>query len=118
MIIGTVGIDEIVGLPRFTLGNIYLLNGFSLVAALIGLFGIAQVLEDLESVRTGALKAVMPKLGKLFPSMRYLLSRSRIILESIGLGTIIGILPGAGASVGVVLAYERAGALARQGAVW
>lgn len=108
MIIGTVGIDEIAGLPRFTLGNIYLLNGFSLVAALIGLFGIAQVLEDLESVRTGALKAVMPKLGKLFPPMRYLLSRARIILESIGLGTIVGILPGAGASVGVVLAYERA----------
>lgn len=108
MMLGTVGIDQIVGLPRFTLGNIYLLNGFSLVAALIGLFGIAQVLQDLESVRTGALKAVMPKLGKLFPPMRYLLSRWRMILESVGLGTVIGILPGAGASVGVVLAYERA----------
>jgi len=108
MMLGTVGIDSIAGLPRFTLGNIYLLNGFSLVAALIGLFGIAQVLEDLETTRKGGLQAVIPKIGKVFPSMKYLISRARIILESIGIGTVIGALPGVGASVGVVLAYERA----------
>src|SRR5690606_32455574 len=67
MMLGTVGIDSIAGLPRFTLGNIYLLNGFSLVAALIGLFGIAQVLEDLETTRKGGLQAVIPKIGKVFP---------------------------------------------------
>lgn len=51
---------------------------------------------------------VTQQLGRLFPSLRNLVRMWRIILESSWIGTFIGLLPGAGASVAVVLAYERA----------
>lgn len=106
--LATVGVDSVSGVPRFWFGNVYLLKGLSVIPALIGLFGIAQVLEDLHRTRQAPAQVVMPKLGRLLPGAGWFVRRWRIILESLGVGTLIGALPGAGASVGVVLAYERA----------
>ena len=107
VLLATVGIDVMTGVPRFTFGNPFVANGIGLVPVLIGMFGITQALED--AARPGGFgQIVTQQLGRLFPSFSQLKKMWRIILESSWIGTFIGLLPGAGASVAVVLAYERA----------
>ncbi|MDQ7840550.1 MAG: tripartite tricarboxylate transporter permease [bacterium] len=107
VLLATVGIDTMTGVRRFTFDNPFLASGIGLVPVLIGMFGITQALDD--AARSRDLhQIVTQQLGRLFPSLRQLLGMWRIILESSWIGTFIGLLPGAGASVAVVLAYERA----------
>ena len=107
VLLATVGIDTMTGVRRFTFDNPFLASGIGLVPVLIGMFGITQALDD--AARSRDLhQVVTQRLGRLFPSLRQLRGMWRIILESSWIGTFIGLLPGAGASVAVVLAYERA----------
>ncbi len=107
VLLATVGIDTMTGVRRFTFDNPFLASGIGLVPVLIGMFGITQALED--AARSRDLhQVVTQQLGRLFPSLRQLRGMWRIILESSWIGTFVGLLPGAGASVAVVLAYERA----------
>lgn len=107
VLLATVGIDTMTGVRRFTFENPFLASGIGLVPVLIGMFGITQALDD--AARSRDLhQVVTQQLGRLFPSLRQLRGMWRIILESSWIGTFIGLLPGAGASVAVVLAYERA----------
>ena len=48
LIIGTMGIDPVSGDPRFTFGSVPLLSGIEFVAVAIGLFGIGEVLTNVE----------------------------------------------------------------------
>lgn len=107
VLLSTVGIDTMTGARRFTFENPFLANGIGLVPVLIGMFGITQALDD--AVRLGGYgRMVTQQIGRLFPSLEHLRRMARLILESSWIGTLVGLLPGAGASVAVVLAYERA----------
>ncbi len=107
VLLATVGIDTMTGIRRFTFENPFLASGIGLVPVLIGMFGITQALDD--AARSRELRQIVTqRLGRLFPSIRQLVGMWRLILESSWIGTFIGLLPGAGASVAVVLAYERA----------
>ncbi|MDR7545544.1 MAG: tripartite tricarboxylate transporter permease [Armatimonadota bacterium] len=111
VLLSTVGIDAMTGARRFTFDNPFLATGVGLVPVLIGMFGITQALED--AARPGGFgQIVTQQLGRLFPTVAQLRRMWRIILESSWIGTFVGVLPGAGASVAVVLAYERAKQLA------
>ncbi|MBR3372293.1 MAG: tripartite tricarboxylate transporter permease [Rhodobacteraceae bacterium] len=83
-------------------------NGIELIPALIGLFGISQALLDLARLRNTAGAEPVARIGNVFPSWARLRSMWRVFLESTGIGTLIGAIPGAGASVAVFLAHERA----------
>ncbi|MDR7485345.1 MAG: tripartite tricarboxylate transporter permease [Armatimonadota bacterium] len=113
VLLATVGTDVMTGARRFTFDNPFMADGIGLVPVLIGMFGITQALEDV-SRPGGAGQAVTQRLGRLFPSLGQLGRMWRIILESSWIGTFIGLLPGAGASVAVVLAYERAKQIAER----
>jgi putative tricarboxylic transport membrane protein len=107
VLLSTVGIDAMTGARRFTFENLYLATGIGLVPVLIGMFGITQALED--AARPGGFGTIVTQqIGRLFPSLARLRGMWRLILESSWIGTLVGLLPGAGASVAVVLAYERA----------
>lgn len=102
----TVGVDPIMGVPRFTFGNPHFLQGISYVPALIGIFGISEVLSNSESLAEApiAFKKVKTELIKLseFVKMKWLMLYSAI------LGVIIGILPGTGATTASIMAYNDA----------
>ncbi|PIE33701.1 hypothetical protein CSA56_10255 [candidate division KSB3 bacterium] len=85
-----------------------LASGINLIPALIGLFGISQALFDLERISQGQIAPPQIKIEKVFPSFRKIASMWRIILESTGIGSLIGAIPGTGASIAVFLSYERA----------
>jgi putative tricarboxylic transport membrane protein len=103
LVLGTVGLDPTSGMPRFTLGISRLLDGLDLVPVAMGLFGIAQVLADLEVRGTPGRPAI--SLGPLLPSRDDWRRSVGAILRGTGLGFLIGVLPGGGAVVASFAAY-------------
>ena len=107
-----IGTDPFSNAPRMPFPDIFattpLQSGIKLIPALIGLFGISQALFDLERIKRGTLSVPQVKLDKLFPSWTKIKQMWRLILESTGIGTLIGAIPGTGASIAVFLSYERA----------
>jgi putative tricarboxylic transport membrane protein len=85
-----------------------LVTGLGLIPILIGLYGVSQVFTDLGRLKTAYVPPVIQQIGSVFPSWKKIRSMWRIILESTGIGTLIGAIPGTGASIAVFLAYDRA----------
>jgi putative tricarboxylic transport membrane protein len=85
-----------------------LAGGIKLVPALIGLFGISQALADLESLDRGTVAPPQIEFRNLLPRPRVFLRMWRLIIESTGIGALIGAIPGTGASIAVFLSYQRA----------
>ena len=113
VMLGLFGTDPFTNVVRLPfaddLARTPLSGGISLIPALIGVYGISQVFWDLERMKRGAQAvASRVKLGKVFPPFRKLAQMWRIIAESLGIGTIIGAIPGTGASIAVFLAHDRA----------
>jgi putative tricarboxylic transport membrane protein len=103
LVIGMVGIDPVFGAARFTFGVSRLMSGVDFVAAAMGLFGIAEVLKNLEErevrdVYTASLRGLLPS-GEDW--RRCWAS----ILRGTGLGFFIGALPGGGAIISSFAAY-------------
>jgi TctA family transporter len=101
----TVGVDITLGYPRFTFGVIELLNGVDFIPAMIGLFGVSEVIR---SVMQGELAYPISRVRaeKIFSGMFKMFKRYKFnVLRSGLLGTFIGILPGAGADIAAWIAY-------------
>ncbi|MFK7878193.1 tripartite tricarboxylate transporter permease [Roseobacter sp.] len=105
LLISTVGIDIATGHPRFTFGQMDLLDGVSFVPAMIGMFALSQVLRsvtvDLD------VKVPVAKIGSLSKQM---IGTVRLywknILRSSVLGNLLGALPGAGADIAAWVAFS------------
>ncbi|NIO18955.1 hypothetical protein GTN42_05880, partial [bacterium] len=106
---GTDPFSNAIRLPfRGVLAKTPLTSGISLIPALIGLFGISQALFDLQSIKHSHIAPTQVKIEKIFPSIKKVAAMWRLIIESSGIGTLIGAIPGTGASIAVFLSYERA----------
>jgi TctA family transporter len=105
LFLSTVGVDITLGYPRFTFGVIELLNGVNFIPAMIGLFGVSEVIR---SVMQGELAYPIARVRaeKIFSGMFKMFRRYKVnVLRSGLLGTFIGILPGAGADIAAWIAY-------------
>ncbi|GAB5602199.1 tripartite tricarboxylate transporter permease [Thermus sp. FJN-A] len=101
MLLATIGYDPALGHPRFTFGNVNLLGGINFIVALIGLFGLSEVLYQL--VQGSAPRPHPGTLGLEASASSFFLEPLRLafrerwlFLRSALLGTFIGFLPGAG----------------------
>lgn len=112
LIISIIGISPQTGYARFTFGSTSLLDGINLVPLMIGLFGVTAIFElfDVPKVRqTDA--GILPKkekVGRILPDKRLFKKILPTALYSSGLGTVIGVLPGAGMIMAVYMAYDQA----------
>ena len=106
LIITTVGLDPLSGVPRFAFGNDNLLGGITFIPALIGLFGFAQVFRNIEKMEI--VPQVKSKVGRILPSLREVRSLVPTMLKSGGMGTLTGSVPGLGADVAAFIAYGEA----------
>lgn len=108
--IGTVGMDPMTGVPRFTFGHFEMLEGISIIPALIGLFSASQVLTLLEELKPGeklnSMSALKP--GKIWLPWVELKQLMGIMLRCSGIGTIVGIIPAAGGDIAAFLGYNEA----------
>ncbi|MEI9476414.1 MAG: tripartite tricarboxylate transporter permease [Deltaproteobacteria bacterium] len=104
LLLGTIGVDPMVGSPRFTYGITSLLNGLNIAPVVMGLFGIPEVLENVE--KRFRSEIFQTKLKGLFPS-RADWKRSLLpIFRGTVIGFFLGTLPGVGAIIPTFLTYS------------
>lgn len=107
LIISTIGLDPIDGTKRFMFGQAFLAEGINTTCALIGLFSMSQVFILAEK------KIVQRAKASKF-SDKIMLTRSEkkmlfpTVIRSWLIGNVIGILPGAGASIACFMGYNNA----------
>jgi TctA family transporter len=111
ILFGTVGADLYTGAPRFTFGILELTSGFDFVALAIGLFGIAEILRNLEGSRSPSL--ITRKVTQLMPTREDLRAAAMPIVRGSLLGSAVGILPGGGAALASFLSYSLEKKLSR-----
>ncbi|MCG6930773.1 MAG: tripartite tricarboxylate transporter permease [Desulfofustis sp.] len=108
LLLASIGIAEISADVRFTFGSQVLLGGIETVTALIGLYCI-PVLIDLVATPDRHLKVTHKPRGFRFLEALGLAWKTKFsLLRSSVVGTIVGILPGAGGSIAGLVAYSEA----------
>jgi putative tricarboxylic transport membrane protein len=103
LVVGSVGLDNLTGVARFTFGNVSLAGGLSFTSLAIGLFGISEILINLE--KTDAIKAIRPKLRDLVPRTQDLRAAAPAIGRASIIGFIFGIIPGVSHVVSTFVSY-------------
>ena len=101
--LGTVGLDKLTGVPRFTFGNLSLADGLSFTALAIGLFGLSEIFLNLEKSET--IKAIQPKLKDLVPRWKDVRESAPAIGRGTIVGFIFGVIPGVSHVVSTFVAY-------------
>ena len=108
LLLACIGLDPLLGVPRLTFGTRFLTSGIEMIPVMIGFFAVTEVLKQtnkpskLQSVgdgKSGQMSAQMPSLKEIL-SVKWIIARCSV------LGTVIGILPGAGATIASFLCYS------------
>ncbi|MGI9334149.1 MAG: tripartite tricarboxylate transporter permease, partial [Gammaproteobacteria bacterium] len=107
LLFAQVGLDDIHMHARFSFDSTYLQAGIGLIAAIVGLFGISEVMMSMRD-RQSRLMAVASKVTRILPTWSELKGRARLVLQSGLIGTFVGILPGLGADMGAWVSYDAA----------
>lgn len=109
MIIGlllvTIGLDPINGTPRFTFTADFF-EGIPFLPALIGLFALSEVFYMLEDVKE---KPITPEpLRGIGLNLSFFKEKWKVLIRSSIIGYIIGVIPGAGATIASMVSYNEA----------
>ncbi|MCJ7704387.1 MAG: tripartite tricarboxylate transporter permease, partial [Desulfobacterales bacterium] len=103
LILGLVGLDSINARPRFVFGKMELIDGVGLVPVVMGLFGVSEVLLNIEQVvRRDVLKT---RVKGLLPTVKDWRDSTGPIARGSLLGFFLGILPGGGAVISSFISY-------------
>jgi putative tricarboxylic transport membrane protein len=102
LLIGMVGMDPTRGSPRFTFGLTELLDGVGFIPVIMGLFGVAEVLENLEEEGQ---QVIETSLSSLMPTREDLKTSSWPIARGTAVGFLLGLVPGMTGTASSVLAY-------------
>ncbi|MDR3320530.1 MAG: tripartite tricarboxylate transporter permease [Desulfovibrio sp.] len=107
MLVATIGLDPHGATPRFTFDYYPLIQGVEVIPAMIGLFSISQVLYLIGSYKP-FLAQYNPTLGVFGVVARELFGKCKtVLLRSSIIGTLVGMLPGAGGEIASIIAYNE-----------
>jgi putative tricarboxylic transport membrane protein len=101
--ISTIGQDPIVGITRFTLGSTTLMDGIGLVPVAMGVFGVGEVLTNIEEDIKQEVFAA--KLSGLLPTVKDWIDSKWPIARGTLIGFFLGILPGGGTVIPTFVCY-------------
>ena len=104
LLLGMVGSDIYTGTPRYTFGSYDLNQGISLVALAVGLFGLTEILRNLEG-RSDTDEVAIARVGSLMPTRNDMRAMAAPILRGTAIGSVLGVLPGGGAILASFAAY-------------
>jgi putative tricarboxylic transport membrane protein len=103
LLLGLVGADVNSGMSRMTFDYLPLMDGINFVALAMGLFGVSEIVANLEKKQDGPVQ--VQKVGSIWPSLATVLSAKWAIIRGTVLGIAFGILPGGGATMASFSAY-------------
>ena len=104
LLLGLVGTDINTGIPRFALGIPELTDGIGFIVIAMGLFGYGEIVANLAH-QEGSRERLLGKVTGLMPTKADLKQMAPAILRGTALGSLLGILPGAGATLSSFGAY-------------
>jgi TctA family transporter len=104
LLLGLVGTDGNTGGQRFTFGLITLADGIGFVPVAVGVFGIGEIIANLMAPEEKR-SIVMEKISNLWPTMAEFHQAWPAVLRGTALGSILGVLPGGGATLSSFAAY-------------
>ncbi len=108
LMLACIGLDPLLGVPRLTFGTRFLTSGIEMIPVMIGFFAVTEVLK--QTNKPSKLQAVgdskNERMTAKMPTLKEVLSVKWIIARCSVLGTVIGILPGAGATIASFLCYS------------
>ena len=102
LVIAMVGIDPVQGAPRFTFGSVALLDGFNIVPVVMGLFGVSEILLNVEAPERQIFET---KVSTLVPTREDVRRSIAPILRGTGIGLFLGLVPGIGTMVPTFISY-------------
>ena len=103
LLIASIGQDPMVAFPRFTFGLMDLTGGVEFIPALIGIFGVTEVLVQLEE---GFIQErSRQKISKILSCFSELKRLWGTIIRASAIGTFIGAVPGTGGSIAAMTSY-------------
>jgi putative tricarboxylic transport membrane protein len=103
LLLGSIGLDMVMGLPRYTFGINELTDGVGIIPVVMGLFGITEVFSNIENViKRDVFKT---EIKNIWPSLKDFSQSKWAILRGSVLGFFLGILPGGGAILASFLSY-------------
>jgi TctA family transporter len=111
LLLGLVGTDVNSGVERFTFGIPELSDGFGFVVVSMGLFGIAEIIYNLEKGEKRDVFAT--HIGGIWPSRQDFRASWKPVLRGTFLGSLLGVLPGGGAILSSFASYTLEKRLAK-----
>jgi putative tricarboxylic transport membrane protein len=111
LLAGSVGMDPISGEERFTYGSLTLRDGLGLVPVAMGLFGVAEVLENLAAIGTQSIYETSIK--GLLPNRKDWQASGWPIARGSVIGFLLGVLPGPGPVIASFVSYAMEKRLSR-----
>ena len=112
LLLATIGTDEFSTGYRFTFGTHDMLNGFHIVAVVVGLFAISEMAYQImgrDLLKTPNIKIARPGFGSILLTLRHW----KNLVRSSGIGVFFGALPGAGGVISSFTSYAIAKAWAK-----
>jgi putative tricarboxylic transport membrane protein len=106
----TVGMDVIDGQERFTFGAAALGGGFDMVAVIMGMFGVSEVILNMEETLR---RQIFARVERVLPTQQDWRASAKPMARGSVLGFVVGILPGAGPVTAAFLSYAVERRLAR-----
>jgi putative tricarboxylic transport membrane protein len=111
LLLGTVGIDVETGAFRMAMGIPELADGIGIVPVAMGLFGMGEIIANLEM--TQQLAVVEERIDHLWPTRDDFRRCWPVVIRSTALGSLLGLLPGGGATLASFAAYAMEKKLAK-----
>lgn len=116
LMLATVGTDPVDGVPRYTFGRLDLLDGIDFLLLAMATFALSEALMTVlkrEKIADAARSATRGNMGSLKLSREEIKEMAPTVGRSSVLGFLIGVLPGAGATIASFLAYGMERNIAR-----
>ena len=113
ILVATIGIDSVTSYIRFCPeGNYNFMGGINYIPIMIGLFAMSQAFENIEDIFSDDTEQF--KVTNILPKKEDLKTMFRIAPVTGLIGTIIGIIPGAGADIGAFVGYDVSKKMAKK----
>ncbi|PKN63041.1 MAG: transporter [Deltaproteobacteria bacterium HGW-Deltaproteobacteria-15] len=112
LILSCIGLDPIQASPRMIFNTLYLWDGIDLAPLAMGLFGVSEVLTNIE--KSADPEVLRTKIKNLFPTLQDWIHSKWAILRGSVLGFLLGVLPGGGPVIAAFVSYGLEKKLSKQ----